>query len=130
MDRFIVASGSFGRGHEFYGPFDSSSEAQDYADCNFFPGTFTVTPLEEPDGLNADHEEWSGPDGRFVLLIGDGFNGHSVVGTFDTSENAFEWEETHDADNQGYHVMWVELRPVEESAGLADSIRRCDMAPR
>jgi len=102
MSRLIVVGGSFAFGHEFYGPFDSPREALAYADYNFRPHTFTIVKLEEPDN-------YKGKPGPIVLLIGDGYNGHSIVGMFDTPESALEWEENHDADSEGYHVMWVEL---------------------
>ena len=103
MDKCIVVGGSFARGHEFYGPFDSPKDALAYGDSVYRPGMFTVVKLEEPDG-------YADEPGRTVLLIGDGYNGHSIVGTFDNPESALDWEETHDADSDGYHVMWVELK--------------------
>jgi len=110
MDRCIVVGGSFARGHEFYGPFDSPKEALAFGDDIYRPGMFTIVKLEAPDGANPDGEEWSGPSGRIVLLIGDGHNGHSIVGTFDCPESALDYEENYDADSDGYHVMWVELQ--------------------
>jgi len=110
MDKCVVVGGSFARGHEFYGPFDSPKDALDYGDSLYRPGMFTIVKLEAPDGLNADGAEWSGPDGRIILLVGDGFNGHSVVGTFDDSESALDYSDNYDVDTDGYHVMWVELK--------------------
>jgi len=87
-------------GHEFYGPFDNPKEALDYGDSIYRPGMFTVVKLEEP------HDYEDGP-GQTVLMVGDGYNGHSIVGMFANPESALDWEETHDADSEGCHVMWV-----------------------
>jgi hypothetical protein len=111
MDRWILVVGSFGEGHEFYGPFDSREDAATYAFDRSRSGHFVE--LERPDGRNADGDDWSGPDGRIILLVGDGFNGHSVVGTFDNPESALDYEERYDADNQGWNVLWVELQPMD-----------------
>jgi hypothetical protein len=113
MDKCILVVGSFARGHEFYGPFDSPRVALDYADRNCRRGDYTLAKLEEPDGRNADDEDWSGPDGRTVLLIGDGYNGQSIVGTFDSPESALDYGDHYEVDSDGSHVMWVELQRVE-----------------
>jgi hypothetical protein len=110
MNRCIVASGSLGGGHELYGPFDNPREAIDWADNSLRPHTFTVLPLECPDGADLDgHEYEPGESGRIVMMIGDGYNGYSVVGMFDTPEHALDWENNYDADSDGYNVMWVEV---------------------
>ena len=114
MSKHVLAVGSFARGHEFYGPFDSHEDASIYAVDRSFPiNSAHPIELEEPDGLNPDGDAWDGCNGQIVLLIGDGYNGFSVVGMFDSPESALDWEENYDADNQGYHVMWVEVRRSE-----------------
>jgi hypothetical protein len=113
MDKCILIVGSFERGHEFYGPFDNRMDASAYADRNHPDDNVRVAELERPDGRNADAADWSGSDGRFVLIVGDGYNGHSIVGTFDSPDSAMDYEERYESDCDGYHVIWVELQPME-----------------
>lgn len=103
MDKCILATGSFARGHEFYGPFDSPRQALDWADGSCRSHDFTIVPLEEPKG-------YEGSPGQFVLLIGDGLNGHSIVGTFHCGNCALDWEYWHNANSDGYNVLWAQLQ--------------------
>lgn len=108
MDRCVVASGGFVQGFTFNGPFPNPRAALDWADYNLDPvrSKWTIAKLESP-------TDYDGPEGEVILMIGDGHNGHSVVGPFDTPESALDWEETRDADCEGYHVMRVHLSPPE-----------------
>lgn len=51
-------------------------------------------------------------DRKYVVSLGNPWDGMSLVGPFDTAEEACDWAEEHSAEGEEYFVKVV-LKPAE-----------------